>query len=223
MLYFLISEFRISGSTKSICFLCELIGSSVNQPPQPCCVDLNGRSINCESRFDTLIPARSIFWTWLLDQCIPEQVKHRNRNVLIFLEILVWTQKQCPSPVFPSISMDLPQRFRFVAYTTPIPLWFQRSSEPNSRPRLKIFLFKEPVSAEINMLEACWIRHRFPYRQTYEKLEEPNPVMSTREHLPFGNHLNPLSASKEEALTKKQRGSEAGAKTKKGIKSGAWS
>ena len=30
--------------------------------------------------------------------------------------------------------------------------------------------------------------------------------MSTREHLPFGNHLNLVSASKEEALTKKQRG-----------------
>ena len=61
VLYFLNSVFRISGSTKSICFLCELIDSSVNQPPQPCCVDLNGRSINCESRFDTSIPARSIF------------------------------------------------------------------------------------------------------------------------------------------------------------------
>ena len=24
------------------------------------------------------------FWTWWLDQCIPEQVQHRNRNVLIF-------------------------------------------------------------------------------------------------------------------------------------------
>ena len=60
----LYSGFLISGSTKSICFLCELIGSSVNQRPQPCCVDLNGRSINCESRFDTSIPARSIFWTW---------------------------------------------------------------------------------------------------------------------------------------------------------------
>jgi hypothetical protein len=45
--------------------------------------------------------------------------------------------------------------------------------------------------------------------------------MSTREHLPFGNHLNLVSASREEALTKKQRGSETGAKTKKGIKSGA--
>ena len=89
---FLNSGLRISGSTKSICFLCKLIGSSVNQPSQPCCVDLNGRSINCESRFDTSIPARSIFWTWWLDQCIPEQVQHRNRNVLIFLEILVWTQ-----------------------------------------------------------------------------------------------------------------------------------
>ena len=88
---FLNSGFRISRSTKSICFLCELIGSSVNQSPQPCCVDMNGRSINCESRFDTLIPARSIFWTWRLDQCIPEQVQHRNRNVLIFLEIHVWT------------------------------------------------------------------------------------------------------------------------------------
>ena len=85
-------SFRISGSTKSICFLRELIGSSVNQRPQPCCVDLNGRSINCESRFDTSIPARSIFWTWWLDQCIPEQVQHRNRNVLIFLEIPFWTQ-----------------------------------------------------------------------------------------------------------------------------------
>ena len=97
------------------------------------------------------------------------------------------------------------------------------NAHQNSIPDLawKLFLFKEPVSAEINMLEACWIRHRFPYRQTYEKLEEPNPVMSTREHLPFGNHLNLLSASREEALTKKQRGSETGAKTKKGIKSGA--
>ena len=47
--------------------------------------------------------------------------------------------------------------------------------------------------------------------------------MSTREHLPFGNHLNLVSASREEALTKKQRGSETGAKTKKGIKSGACS
>ena len=92
VLYILISDFRVSGSTKSICFLCELIGSSVNQPTQPCCVDLNGRSINCESRFDTSIPARSIFWTWWLEQCIPEQVQHRNRNVLIFLEIPVWTQ-----------------------------------------------------------------------------------------------------------------------------------
>ena len=118
MLYFLISGFRISGSTKSIYFFRKLIGSSANQPPQPCCVDLNGISINCESRFDTSIPTRSIFWTWWLDQCISEQVKHRNRNVLIFLEILVWTQKQCPSPVFPSISMDLLQGFRFVAYTS---------------------------------------------------------------------------------------------------------
>ena len=28
--------------------------------------------------------------------------------------------------------------------------------------------------------------------------------MSTREHLPFGNHLNLVSASRKEALTKKQ-------------------
>ena len=109
-----------------------------------------------------------------------------------------------------------------------IPLLSSRSdsnAHQNPIPDLawKLFLFKEPVSAEINMLEACWVRHRFPYRQTYEKLEEPNPVMSTREHLPFGNHLNFVSASREEALTKKQRGSETGAKTKKGIKLGAWS
>ena len=222
MLYFLISGFRISESTKSICFLCELIGSSVNQPPQPCCVDLNGRSINCESRFDTSIPARSIFWTWWLDQCIPEQVQHRNRNVLIFMEILVWTQKQCPSPVFPSISMDLLQGFRF-GHIPQISSRSDSNAHQNPIPDLawKLFLFKEPVSAEINMLEACWIRHRFPYRQTYEKLEEPNPVMSTREHLPFGNHLNHVSASRKEALTKKQTRSETGVKTKKGIKSGA--
>ena len=87
--YLRISNF---GINKIHLFFCELIGSSVNHPPQPCCVDMNGRSINCESRFDTSIPARSIFWTWWLDQCIPEQVQHRNRNVLIFLEILVWTQ-----------------------------------------------------------------------------------------------------------------------------------
>ena len=143
MLYFLISDFRISGSTKSICFLCELIGSSVNQPPRPYCVDLNGRSINCESRFDTSIPARSIFWTWWLDQYIPEQVQHLNRNVLILLEILVWTQLQCPSPLFPLIRMDLLQGFWFVSYTTSIiPLWFQRSSEPDSRPRLKTFFIQ---------------------------------------------------------------------------------
>ena len=57
-------DFEFRNQQNPFVFFCELIGSSVNQPPQPCCVDLNGRSINCESRFDTSIPARSIFWTW---------------------------------------------------------------------------------------------------------------------------------------------------------------
>ena len=71
------------------------------------------------------------------------------------------------------------------------------------------------------MLEACCIRHRFPYRQTYEKLEEPNPVMSTREHLPFGNHLNLVSASREEALTKKTKRIRNGSENQKGDKIGS--